>query len=146
MRTVGFRYIKAVVDEFQTPNTSTAKRHINDLQYSSMRLHNELTERLRKRKLGELGFVNFVLNASSLITGDDPRALMMMGKAMAIDEPNIKDHMNEYYFGEVMDYKKPYAVKDIKSFRAVKPNVVKEHAIEVVTKLYRAWCQCKLEL
>ena len=63
---------------------------------------------------------------------------------MKVDEPSFKDHMNKYYFGEEFDYKIPCAVKDVKSFRAVKPNVVKEHAIEVVTKLYRTWCQCHL--
>jgi len=145
-QTVGFRCIKDVVDEFQTPNTSTAKRHCDDLQCSSMRLHNELTERLRKRKLGETFFVDFVLNVSSLTGRKTDVPLMLMEKAMQVDEPSFKDHMNKHYFGEEFDCEIPYAVKDVKSFRAVKPNVVlvKEQAIEVVTKLYRTWCQCHL--
>lgn len=133
---MSFRYIKKTVEEFQTPNTTVAKTHYEDLKRASMMLYNELARRLRSGATGSKFFVDVVLKASNVIEDTT-----LMREFIKDDENRYKQRMIDYYHGEEMEYKVPYAVSNVEAFRNKKTNMVKDTAVEVVTKMYRIYCE-----
>jgi hypothetical protein len=128
--------MKKLVDEFQVPNTSIAKKHYHDLQYTSLVIFNELVVMLRNGVFpkGHPGIFRRVLEVSKII---EETPLM---------EDQMKDDINRYkaelFYWHLDDdrkmcYRIPRMAKTFVAFRDKKSCKVKDFAIEIVTKMYR---------
>jgi len=133
---VGFRYLKTVVDRYQTPNTSLAIKHYEDLQYCSMVLHNEITRKLHNTHKGNRTFVDIVLGVSKVVC--DATTLRPFIKE---DEGMYMTDMVDFYYGHDMQYRIPGICKTVRMFRDRRANKAKDCAIEIVAKMYEIHCR-----
>lgn len=142
-----FRYIKKVVDEFQTPNTLIAITHYDDLKRTSLKLYNEICIALKFGKLGGLDWVDVVLTASDVI-----EETTLMRAQIRADVNSWTTDIVDYYtlhdapmmacaIGSVRkgrrDERKLSAREALDKFRDAKSTKPKDWAIEAVTKMYR---------
>ncbi|CAB9500265.1 expressed unknown protein [Seminavis robusta] len=131
-----WRYIHDLVNEFQEPNTSLAKRHYNDVKYTSLMLFNKIVDALRKRQRGDgagCSWFDTVLEASKII-----EETTLMREQMRDDEARYKQDLINWHCSDEgkMMYRIPNKVKTFKQFRK-KTCKVKDYAVEIVTKMYR---------
>lgn len=133
----GFRLLKRAVETFQVPGTRTAKEHLHDLKFTTLRLYNAICKGLRT---GDIGCcVDIASTASNLITADSN-----MRQMLSTDEVNMKQLVFNFYLHEGeehggFNYPIPKQVKSFTSLRD-KDNKVKDMALHIVIKMYDIWC------
>lgn len=125
-----------VVKEFEEEHFKQNKIHYEDLKKSSMMLYNDICRRIRSGA-GSGSFVDVVVKASNVI-----EETTLMRDRIKGDEKTYMNRMMEYYNGDV-EVKRPYAVSNVKTFQ-MRENMVKDMAIEIVTKMYRIWHEERL--
>lgn len=126
---MAFRYIKRVVEEFQEPNTATAKLHEKDLKYTSIRLFNTIVDGLRAGGVPPL--VNIVLDTSKIIN-----ETTMMRSMIAQDEASYRRALEDWHLTGGC-YRIPTKIATFHQLRKKRSCKVKDCVIEMVTKLYR---------
>ncbi len=131
---VGLRYMKKLVNEFQVPETSVAKAHYHDLQYTSLMLFNAIVENLRyPSRKGD--WFRIVLETSKVIEETTLMEEQMKGDIAFYKQDLMHWHREEH--DQKMAYRIPTKVKTFKGFRDKKSCKAKDWAIEIVTKMYR---------
>jgi len=137
----GFRYLKKLVDEFQVPNTSTAKKHYHDLRHTCLTVYNTLVDGVRKGAIGDV--FRKVLETSKIIS-----ETTMMEERMKEDINTYKRELFYWHLNsdDKMCYRIPRKSDTFKSFRDKKNCKAKDFAIEIVTKMYRIDQQERLDM
>jgi len=134
---MNFKYILQTIKEFEN-DFETIQNHYEDLKYTSMCLYNLLVRSIRGK--GESGYVRKVLEASKYIKDN-----ALLAERLRIDLDNYTREFTRRYiidgakipgyacFGNPTEEQKERKVGRFLR----KKNIVKEYAIEAVTKMYR---------